>query len=99
LRQANGQETGWLARYQQKHYLCQNVKHTAMRTLQITDDSPVNRPFIGENRAKTRSQDEEMFRPMTMAELNERIDRSLEDIRAGRTVPHEKVFKRYEQWL
>jgi hypothetical protein len=60
-------------------------------------------PFIGVVKAKHGSVQsdygDDYFRPMTMEEFNAKIDRSLEDIRAGRTVPHEEVFKKYAQWL
>jgi hypothetical protein len=69
-----------------------------MRTLQIAN-TPGKIPPVGEKHAKTQTQEDERFRPMTVEELNERIDRALEDKRAGRFATHEEVFKRYEKWL
>jgi predicted transcriptional regulator len=75
-----------------------------MATPQILGNSPESFPFIGEAKAKHTSprplyREEEDIQPYTKEELNAMLDRSLEDIRAGRTVSHEEVKKRIAAWL
>jgi hypothetical protein len=73
-----------------------------MPTPQTSGESPRKRPAKGQQPDTPQQQlqrEEEMFRPMTIEEYNARIDRAMEDLRAGRFLSHEEVFKKYEQWL
>jgi hypothetical protein len=69
-----------------------------MATPQIVGSSPKTFPFVGEGRMKAQSRENKSFRPMTMAEINERIDRSLEDFSAGRTISQEDLEKEILTW-
>jgi hypothetical protein len=57
-------------------------------------------PFIREKRTKTEGAFERIPGvPYTVEQLRERAARADADIAAGRTIPHEEVFKPYRQWL
>jgi hypothetical protein len=72
-------------------------KTTAMRTLQITGDSPGKRRSVDEKRAKT-SPSEEEIRPMTMAEYNAMIDEAVAAQRAGEYISQEDLEKEILTW-
>lgn len=73
-------------------------------TLQIADTSPEARAFLEYARTlpfvteKSRAAIGEDITPMTTEEYHARIDRSLADIRSGRTVSQEEIDKRLAGW-
>ncbi len=42
--------------------------------------------------------DEEMFKPMTIEEFNDRIDQSLKDIEEGRVISSEDLLEEVKTW-
>jgi hypothetical protein len=74
-----------------------------MRTLQITGDSPeaiqffeyaLSLPFVHEKRTKQK----EDISPMTVEEFNGKIDRAMDDYRAGRSIPSAELKQRMASW-
>lgn len=72
-----------------------------MRTLQIIGESPEALKFFEDALALpfVRVREENVsFNPMTVCEFNEKIDRAMEDYRAGRAVSSEEIRKRIASW-
>jgi hypothetical protein len=70
-----------------------------MATPQIVGNGPIPFPFMPRKRDKSYPNDDYRFRPMSMEEFHAMIDRSEEDIRAGRTTPHSEVKKLIATWI
>lgn len=71
-----------------------------MTTLTVKDNSPEARKFL--EFARTLSFVKDTTPPpcqYTVEELRAHVDESMEAYRRGDVIPHEEVFKRFEQWL
>jgi hypothetical protein len=54
---------------------------------------PRRRPVTGEKHPAAPPVEDEMFRPMTLAELNAMIDEAEDDIRNNRHISHEEMLR------
>jgi hypothetical protein len=68
-----------------------------MATPQIIGDGHLMYPFTGEAFAKAESRDE-AFRPMTMTEFNDRIDKALAARQAGDYISQQELEKEILSW-
>ena len=61
--------------------------------------TPDNMRWMAKHLMAHADSDEENLKPYTMEELNTMLDEAEADIAAGRTTPHEKVMREWEEEL
>ena len=59
--------------------------------------TPSNMRWVGEHLIERATKEEHTPKPYTMDEINAMLDVAEEDIAAGRTIPDEEVWRRYDE--
>ena len=59
--------------------------------------TPSNMRWVGEHLIERATKEEHTPKPYTMEELNAMLDLAEADIAAGRTIPDEEVWRRYDE--
>ena len=59
--------------------------------------TPSNMRWVGEHLIERATKEEHTPKPYTMEEINAMLDAAETDIAAGRTIPDEEVWRRYDE--